>query len=210
MSEKSLDEILRYNTSQEILQGVVMEIWILIAVILLLLFWVIFTYNNLVLLKNEVKNAWKQIDVQLKRRHDLIPNLVTVVKGYMEFERDTLEKVTAARARAVSTAGLREKVSAENLLSQALSGLFAVIENYPVLKSNENVLQLQEELASTENKITFARQLYNDLVANFATIIESFPSNIIASVFSFRRAEYYSIGEIDRSLPVADLSTRPK
>jgi LemA protein len=187
-----------------------MEIWILITVILLLLFWVIFTYNNLVLLKNEVKNAWKQIDVQLKRRHDLIPNLVTVVKGYMEFERDTLEKVTAARARAVTTAGLREKVSAENLLSQALAGLFAVIENYPVLKSNENVLQLQEELASTENKIAFARQLYNDLVANFATRIESFPGNIIASVFGFRKAEYYSIGEIDRSLPVVDISTRQK
>jgi LemA protein len=187
-----------------------MEIWILIAVILLFLFWVIFTYNNLVLLKNEVKNALKQIDVQLKRRHDLIPNLVTVVKGYMEFERDTLEKVTAARSRAISTAGLREKVFAENLLSQALSGLFAVIENYPVLKSNENVLQLQEELTSTENKIAFARQLYNDLVANFATRIESFPGNIIASIFRFRKAEYYSIGEIDRSLPVAEMSTRPK
>jgi LemA protein len=187
-----------------------MEIWILTAVILLLLFWVIFTYNNLVLLKNEVKNAWKQIDVQLKRRHDLIPNLVTVVKGYMEFERDTLEKVTTARARAISTVGLHEKVSAENLLSQALSGLFAVIENYPVLKSNENILQLQEELTSTENKIAFARQLYNDLVANFATRIESFPGNIIASIFRFRKAEYYSIGEIDRSLPVANMSTRSK
>jgi len=187
-----------------------MEIWILIAVIALFLLWAIVTYNQLIALKNEVKNAWKQIDVQLKRRHDLIPNLVSVVKGYMEFERETLEKVTAARARAISTSGLREKVSAENLLSQALSGLFAVIENYPVLKSNENVLQLQEELTSTENKIAFARQLYNDLVANFAIRIESFPSNIIASIFRFRKAEYYSIGEIDRSLPVADLSTRPK
>jgi LemA protein len=187
-----------------------MEIWILIAVIVLFLLWAIVIYNQLVALKNEVKNAWKQIDVQLKRRHDLIPNLVTVVKGYMEFERETLEKVTAARARAISTAGLREKVSAENQLSQALGGLFAVVENYPVLKSNENVLQLQEELASTENRIAFARQLYNDLVANFATRIESFPSNIIASIFSFRKAEYYSIGEIERSLPVADLSTRTK
>ncbi len=187
-----------------------MEIWILIAGIALFLLWAIVIYNQLIALKNEVKNAWKQIDVQLKRRHDLIPNLVTVVKGYMEFERDTLEKVTAARARAISTAGLREKVSAENLLSQALSSLFAVIENYPVLKSNENVLQLQEELASTENRIAFARQLYNDLVANFATRIESFPGNIIASVFGFRKAEYYSIGEIERSLPVADISSRPK
>ncbi|MBM4146243.1 MAG: LemA family protein [Nitrospira sp.] len=187
-----------------------MEIWILVAVIALLLLWAIVIYNQLIALKNEVKNAWKQIDVQLKRRHDLIPNLVTVVKGYMEFERETLEKVTAARARAISTSGLREKVSAENLLSQELSGLFAVIENYPVLKSNENVLQLQEELTSTENRIAFARQLYNDLVANFATRIESFPSNIIASIFRFRKAEYYFIGEIDRSLPVADMSARPK
>jgi LemA protein len=187
-----------------------MEIWFLIAGIALLLLWSLVTYNQLIALKNEVKNAWKQIDVQLKRRYDLIPNLVNVVKGYMQFERDTLEKVTAARARALSTGDLSEKVSAENQLSQALSGLFAVIENYPVLKSNENVLQLQEELASTENRIAFARQLYNDLVANFATRIESFPSNIIASAFGFRKADYYSIGEIDRSLPVADMSTSLK
>ena len=187
-----------------------MEIWILITVIGLFLLWVIITYNQLIALKNEVRNAWKQIDVQLKRRHDLIPNLVSVVKGYMEFERDTLEKVTSARARAMSAMGFREKVSAENVLSKALGGLFALIENYPVLKSNENVLQLQEELTSTENRIAFARQLYNDLVANFAIKIESFPSNIIASVFKFNKAEYYSIREIERSIPVTDLSTRPK
>ena len=137
--------------------------------------WIIVTYNKLVSLKNEVKNAWKQIDVQLKRRHDLIPNLVAVVKGYMEYERDTFERVTEARAGAISAIGIREKISGENLLSQALNGLFVVMENYPVLKSNENVLQLQEELTSTENKIAFSRQLYNDLTANFVTKMEIFP-----------------------------------
>ena len=184
--------------------------WIFIAVFILLLFWMIFIYNQLVALRNEVKNAWKQIDVQLKRRHDLIPNLVSVVKGYMEFERETLEKVTAARSRAISAAGIHEKAVAENLLTQALSRLFAVIENYPVLKSNENVLQLQEELTSTENRIAFSRQLYNDLAANLATKIEVFPNNIIASLFTFQKAEYFSAGEGDRALPLADIGIRPK
>ena len=185
-----------------------MEIWIPVAFIGLLLFWAIIIYNSFIALRNEVKNAWKQIDVQLKRRHDLIPNLVTVVRGYMAFEKDTLERVTAARARAVSAAGIRERIPAENSLSRALSGLFAVIENYPVLKSNENVLRLQEELTTTENRIAFSRQLYNDLVANFATKIETFPNNIIASLFDFRKAEFFSIEEIDRSLPVAEIGTK--
>jgi LemA protein len=187
-----------------------MEAWILIAVIVLILFWMIYVYNSLVALKNEVKNAWKQIDVQLKRRHDLIPNLVAVVKGYMEFERDTLEKVTSARARAVSAVQIREKAVAEDVLTQALSRLFAVIENYPVLRSNENVMHLQEELTSTENRIAFSRQLYNDLAANFATKIEVFPNNILASLFHFRKAEYFSAEEADKRLPVADISTRLK
>ena len=187
-----------------------MEIWIPVAVIALLLFWIIIIYNGLIALKNDVKNAWKQIDVQLKRRHDLIPNLVTVVKGYMDFERDTLERVTSARARAISAAGIREKISAENSLSEALSRLFAVIENYPVLKSNENVMQLQEELTTTENRIAFSRQLYNDLAANFATKIEVFPNNIISSLFGFHKAEFFSIEEIDKSLPAADISTKAK
>lgn len=187
-----------------------MAAWILIALISLFLLWMIVIYNKLVALRNEVKNAWKQIDVQLKRRHDLIPNLVSVVKGYMEFEKDTLEKVTSARARAVSAVDIHERAAAENLLTQSLSRLFAVMENYPVLKSNENVMQLQEELTSTENRIAFSRQLYNDLVANFATKIEVFPNNFIASLFNFRKAEYFPIEEIDKSLPVADISTRPK
>src|SRR4030043_422385 len=124
-----------------------MTVWILIAVIVLFILWMIFIYNRLVTLRNEVKNAWYQIDVQLKRRHDLIPNLVSVVKGYMEYERNTLERVTSARMKALSAAGIHTRAVAENMLTQALDGLFAVIENYPVLKSSESVLQLQEELA---------------------------------------------------------------
>jgi LemA protein len=170
----------------------------------------IFIYNRLVSLRNEVKNAWHQIDVQLKRRYDLIPNLVAVVKGYMEFERDTLEKVVSARTRAISSARLREKAVAEDILTQALARLFAVIENYPALRSNENVMQLQEELTSTENRIAFARQLYNDLVANYMTKRQVFPDNIITSLFSFREAEYFSAEKSDKVRPSADISAHKR
>jgi LemA protein len=187
-----------------------LNIWILIIIIVLPALWIIVTYNKLVSLKNEVKNAWKQIDVQLKRRHDLIPNLVAVVKGYMEYERDTLEGVTEARAKALSAVSIRSKAVAEDFLSQALGRLFAVIENYPLLKSNENVLYLQEELTSTENKIAFSRQLYNDLVANYATTREVFPNNIIVLLFSFQTAEYFSAEEGDKGLPSADLTKRSR
>lgn len=184
--------------------------WILLTVIILFLLWMVFIYNRLVALRNEVKNAWHQIDVQLKRRYDLIPNLVTVVKGYMEFERDILERVTAARTRAISAVKIRDKAIAEDMLTQALEGLFAVMENYPVLKSNENVMQLQEELTSTENRIAFARQLYNDLVANYMTNREVFPDKIIASLFAFSGAEYFSAKKSDRSLPAADIGIGTK
>ena len=187
-----------------------MTVWILIAVIVLFILWMIFIYNRLVTLRNEVKNAWYQIDIQLKRRHDLIPNLVSVVKGYMEFERDTLERVISDRTKALSAVSLREKAVAENMLTQALGRLFVVIENYPSLKSNENVMQLQEELTSTENRIAFARQLYNDLVANYMIKREVFPDNIIASLFAFRGAEYFSTEKADRILPVADISIGTK
>lgn len=184
--------------------------WVFIGAIALFLLWMIFIYNRLVSFRNEVQNAWKQIDVQLKRRHDLIPNLVTVVKGYMEFERDTLERVVTARTRAMSAVRIPEKASAEESLTQALGSLFAVIENYPNLKSNENVMQLQEELTSTENRIGFARQFYNDLVANYRTKLGIFPDNIIASLFDFQTVEYYSIEEADKGVPVADISIRAK
>ncbi len=178
------------------------------AFILLFFVWIIFVYNGLVRLRNDVGSAWSQIDVQLKRRHDLIPNLVSVVKGYMEFERDTLERVVSARAHAAAASGIREKAVLEGRLSRAVDGLFIVMEKYPILKSNENVMQLQEELVSTENRIAFARQFYNDLVANFMTRLKVFPDNIIASFFSFRGAEYFSAGEEDRALPRADLGVR--
>lgn len=178
-----------------------MEAWILAAVITVALLWTVVIYNTLVEMKNNVRNAWKQIDVQLKRRHDLIPNLVTVVRGYMEFERETLERVTAARAGAIAAAGIRAKAEAEGILTKSLDRLFAVMENYPVLKSNENVMHLQEELATTENKIAFSRQLYNDLVAGYSTKKEIIPNNFIAGLFHFPEFEYYSSGESDRHLP---------
>jgi len=178
-----------------------MIIWIPVSLVILFMLWMIIIYNGLVALKNEVRNAWKQIDVQLTRRHDLIPNLVNVVKGYMQYERDTLEKVVSARTRALNAADLPEKAAAENILTQTLDRLFAVIENYPVLKSNVNVLELQEELTSTENKISFSRQLYNDLAANYATKLEIFPNNLVASLFGFRKEEFFSAGEDDVQVP---------
>lgn len=179
--------------------------WILLAVLALLVFWVILAYNGLVTLRNQVENGWRQIDVQLKRRHDLIPNLVSTVKGAMEFERGTLERVVEARAKAVSAATVSEKGVAENLLTQALGRLFALVENYPVLKSNQNILQLQEELTSTENRISFARQFYNDLVAQFNIRQEVFPSNLIASTFNFKRADYFQAEEAAQQVPKVDL-----
>ena len=177
--------------------------WIFIGLAVLILFWMIVIYNRLIALKNNVRNAWKQIDVQLKRRHDLIPNLVNVVKGYMQYERDTLEKVVTARTRALTATYLSEKAAAENGLTQALGRLFAVIENYPVLKSNISVLELQEELTSTENKISFSRQLYNDLVANYTTKLEIFPDTLVASLFGFRKEEFFSVEEDDTRVPPA-------
>lgn len=169
--------------------------------------WAVAVYNGLVRLRNQVENAWKQIDVQLKRRHDLIPNLVSTVKGAMEFERETLEKVMEARSRAVGAKGPAEQGIAENMLSAALGRLFALVENYPDLKSNENVLKLQEELTSTENRIGFARQFYNDMVAKFNTRQEVFPSRLVAGTFGFRRADYFQVedGSV-KAVPRVDLS----
>lgn len=183
--------------------------WILSGVVILFLLWVIITYNSLITLRNNVQNAWKQIDVQLKRRHDLIPNLVSTVKGAMEFEQDTLEKVMNARAKAVSSVGAQEKAGAENMLTQTLGKLFAVMENYPDLKSNANIMQLQEELTSTENKISFSRQMYNDLVANYRIRQEVFPNTIIASMFSgFQKEEYFEASTAERVVPSADTNIR--
>jgi len=183
--------------------------WILLGAAALFVLWVVVTYNSLISLRNNVRSAWKQIDVQLKRRHDLIPNLVSAVKGAMEFEQDTLEKVISARAKAVSSVGTREKADAENMLTQTLGKLFAVMENYPDLKSSANVMQFQEELTSTENKISFSRQLYNDLVANYRTRQEVFPNSVITSLFSgFQKEEYFEAGAADRSVPDVNISIR--
>ncbi len=182
--------------------------WILLAILGLVLAWLVLIYNSLVSTRNDVQSSWKQIDVQLKRRHDLIPNLVQTVKGAMEFEQDTLEKVISARARAVSAGTPASKAEAENVLTQALGKLFAVMENYPALKSNQNVMQLQEELTSTENRISFARQLYNDLVANYRTKLQVFPNNFVSSLFNFRAEEYFGAEETDRAVPAVNLSLR--
>jgi len=163
-------------------------------------------YNGLVQLQNRVRNGWQQIDVQLKRRHDLIPNLVDTVKGAMQFERDTLERVMAARARAVAASGVQQTAAAEAALSQSLGRLLAVMENYPVLRANENILQLQEELTTTENQIAFARQFYNDTVMQFNTRQQVVPANLIANFFGFAPAEYFRADDADRATPGVDLS----
>lgn len=184
--------------------------WIILGSAVLGALWIVVIYNGLVTARNDVQGSWKQIDVQLKRRHDLIPNLVTTVRGAMEFEQDTLEKVMTARAKAVSATGLPSKAEAENMLSQALGKLFAVMENYPDLKSNRNIMQLQEELTSTENRIAFARQLYNDLVANFRTRLQIFPNNIVSSLFGFQPEEYFEAEEAARATPAVNLSLKNK
>jgi LemA protein len=164
-------------------------------------------YNALVRLRNQVKNAWAQIDVQLKRRHDLIPNLLETVKGYMKHERETLEHITEARSRAVSAQGVGQKSSAESELSRAMAGFYVVVENYPDLKANQNFLALQEELTSTENKIGFARQSYNDQVLFFNNKIQMFPSNIIAGMFGFVTEEFFEIEDAaEREVPKVDFS----
>jgi len=183
-----------------------MTSWLILGVLGLIIVWLVVTYNGLIGLKNQVKNAWQQIDVQLKRRHDLIPNLVNAVKGAMQFERDTLERVITARNLAASARGPQEASAAEGQLSGALSRLFALMENYPELKSSQNVLQLQEELTSTENRIGFARQLYNDLVARYNIKQEVFPTNLMASMMGFAIADYFRIDEAEKAAPRVDLS----
>ena len=183
-----------------------MVFYLTLGIVVLILVWLVVMYNGLISLKNQVQNAWQQIDVQLKRRHDLIPNLVNAVKGAMQFERDTLERVIGARNRAVSAKGTQEAAAAEGQLSQALSRLFALMENYPDLKSNQNVLQLQEELTSTENRIGFARQLYNDLVARYNIKQQVFPTNLMAAGMGFALADYFRIEEAEKASPPVDLS----
>ena len=174
---------------------------------LLIVLWIVGVFNGLVRLRNAVKNAWSQIDVQLKRRHDLIPNLVETAKGYMVHERETLENVTKARNLAQGASGVANQGRAESGLTQALSGFFATAEQYPDLKANQNFLALQEELASTENRIGFARQAYNDAAMQFNNKVEMFPSNIVAGIFNFAKSEFFEIEDAaQREVPQVKFS----
>jgi LemA protein len=164
-----------------------------LVIIALAVLSIIGIYNALVRLRMQVKNAWSQIDVQLKRRYDLVPNLVEMVKGYMTHERETLEAVVKARQMCVDASSVKDQAAAENMLTSTLRSLFAVSEAHPDLKANQNMLSLQEELTSTENKIGFARQFYNDSVMRFNTKIQVFPASIIAGMFNFEAEEFFEI-----------------
>jgi len=191
------------------IRRIAMILIIVFVALILAALWGIVQYNTLVTLRNQVLNGWKQIDVQLKRRHDLIPNLVNTVKGYMEYEQETLQKVIQARNAATTAVGIADSAAKENALTGALSKLFALAENYPTLKANENVKQLQEELSSTENKIGFARQFYNDIATKFNIAQQVFPTNVIAGMFGFRPSELFEVTEAaERAVPNVDLSLK--
>jgi len=173
----------------------VLAVWIIIGIVVILAIVFVSTYNGLVGKRNQVKNAWSQIDVQLKRRHDLIPNLVETAKGYMHHERETLEAVTKARniAQAASSGGVGARAQAESELTSALSRLLVVVERYPDLKANQNFLSLQEELTATENRISFSRQFYNDSVLHYNNKIQMFPSNVVANMTGFKTSEFFEV-----------------
>ena len=180
---------------------------IILAAIVVLALFVIGIYNALVRLRNQVDNAWSQIDVQLKRRHDLIPNLVETAKGYMKHERQTFEEITKARAQAMGAKGVADAAKAEGALGEALSKFMLVVENYPDLKANQNFLALQEELTGTENKISFSRQSYNDQVLFFNNKIQMFPSNIVAGTFGFTKRDFFEVeSAAEREVPKVSFS----
>jgi len=183
--------------------------WLLLVVVVVVVGWMIAAYNGLISLKNQTINAFKQIDVQLKRRHDLIPNLVNAVKGAMDFEKSTLEAVIQARNQAIKAEGVKQISHAENALSGALSRLMVVVERYPQLKATANVGQLQEELTSTENRIAFSRQLYNDTATQYNTKQEQFPTRLVAGLAHAQPAELWEIDvAAERAVPKVDLSVR--
>jgi LemA protein len=172
--------------------------WLIpVIVLVLILLYLILTYNRFITLRTRIENAWAQIDVQLKRRYDLIPNLVNAVKGYMKHEKGTLEAITKARAMLV-TGTMADKAKADGEVSKALKSLFAVAESYPTLKANENFMQLQEELSGTESKIAYARQFYNDSALEFNAKLQKFPSNIIANMFNFTQKEFFKAEGAER------------
>lgn len=167
--------------------------WVLLGIAAAAGLWFVSAYNGLVAWRNRVKNAWSQIDVQLKRRYDLIPNLVETVKGYAKHEKEVFENVAKARSACMQAQGVEDTAKAENFLSQTLKSLFAVVENYPELKANENFLSLQEELTSTENKVSFSRQFYNDSVMEYNTRLQTIPTNIVAGIGNFRPEPFFQV-----------------
>jgi LemA protein len=184
-------------------------IFVIWAIIFVLAIWIIATYNGLTALRLRVQNAWRQIDVQLKRRYDLIPNLVETVKGYMQYEQDTLQKVIDARSKAMASTGVKESAEAQAALTQSLGKVFLLMENYPELKASKNVLDLQEELTTTENQLAFARQYYNDLVTQYNTKQQVFPSNVLAGFFKFQPSEFFSVPEAETAVPKVNLTLTP-
>ena len=184
------------------MSGALIAVLILIGLVVVVIIWFMTAYNGLVRLRNQAKNAWAQIDVQLKRRHDLIPNLVETAKGYMTHERETLEAVVKARNLATGASGAGEASKVEQGLSSALGQFFVVVERYPDLKANQNFLSLQEELSSTENRIGFARQAYNDAVTQFNIRTQSVPTNVVAGIFNFTQMELFELAlEAEREVP---------
>ena len=175
---------------------------VILALAVALLLWGLGVYNGLVKLRENGKNGWSQIDVQLKRRHDLIPNLVETAKGYVKHEKETLENITKARSQAMQAGSVKDAAQAEGNLGEALSKFYLVVENYPDLKANQNFLALQEELTSTENKIAFSRQAYNDQVLFFNNKIQMFPSNVIAGMFQFNTEDFFELeNKSEREVP---------
>jgi len=173
-------------------------LYIGLGVLALIVVFIIILYNSLIRLRNQVKNSWAQIDVQLKRRNDLIPNLVNTVKGYMKHEKEVLENVTKARSAVMSAGNVKETAAASNMMTETLKSLFAVSENYPDLKANQNFIQLQEEITGTENKIAYARQHYNDIVMMFNTKIQTFPNNVFANMLNFKEEQQFEATEAER------------
>jgi len=183
--------------------------FILLILLVVVVLWMVGAYNALISLRNQVQNGWTQIDVQLKRRHDLIPNLVNTVKGAMDYERGTMEAVISARAKAMSAQGVKATAEAEGQLTQSLGKLFALMENYPDLKATANVLQLQEELSSTENRIGFSRQHYNDVATEYNTRQQQFPTSLVAGIAKATPADLWVIVDAgERAVPTVDLSAR--
>ncbi|NIQ99213.1 MAG: LemA family protein [Gemmatimonadales bacterium] len=176
--------------------------WVVIGIFVLVILWGIVTYNRMIVLRNRIDNAWSQVDVQLRRRYDLIPNLVETVKGYAAHERQTFEEVTKARQAGIDARTVQDQAQAENLITQALRRLFAVAEAYPQLRATENFQQLQEELSGTESKIAYARQFYNDTVLSFHNLIQAFPAKIVAGMGGFQKRDYFEIEEAAARGPV--------